>query len=385
MASIGVIGGGILGTLCALLATERGYHVTIVEQDPQLWRRASRVNEGKIHLGPIFALGDEATHRLMVRGALAFAPVVERAVGHRVEWDRLASDPFRYLVMEDSLASPEELAARYAAINRVAADVPGTSYLGRPLDRVVDTTVRVDDATGLASFDTTERAVDPELLAEVILEAVRDAGIRVSVGVEAIGIEEDSRGATIRVADGPDLGPFDMVVNATWEGQHLFVSREHRHALNYRVKAAVRMARDPDHRTVTMVHGPYGDVVRLATHTYMSWYPSGRILHEWGWEPSAKVGEALASIQHRTDITEQILDALRSRGLWSGGGEVLEAIGGVILGHGSVDIDERRSDLHARSEFGTTRVGRVVTPHNFKLTTAPLAAAQAIDALGDIA
>ena len=51
------------------------------------------------------------------------------------------------------------------------------------------------------------------------------------------------------------------------------------------------------------------------------------------------------------------------------------------MGHGARDIDQLESQLHNRAEFGTHVAGRLITPRNFKLTTAPLAALRAIDAI----
>ena len=58
-----------------------------------------------------------------------------------------------------------------------------------------------------------------------------------------------------------------------------------------------------------------------------------------------------------------------------------ELIGGFVLGHGERDIDTSVSALHGRAEFGSAKLDRLVTPMNFKFTTAPLAAARAVEAI----
>ncbi|HEU4848927.1 MAG TPA: hypothetical protein VFS93_00790, partial [Terrimesophilobacter sp.] len=52
-----------------------------------------------------------------------------------------------------------------------------------------------------------------------------------------------------------------------------------------------------------------------------------------------------------------------------------------LLGHGRRDIDRSESQLHSRAEFGSRHRHGVITPLNFKLTTAPLAATRAIEAI----
>src|SRR5688500_15199209 len=113
MPRIAVVGGGIVGCLAALLAAERGWDVAIYESESELWTMSSAANEGKVHLGPVFALGDSATWDVMQLGALGFASNVERAVGRRVDWSALATERFQYLVMPGSLATPAELRSRY--------------------------------------------------------------------------------------------------------------------------------------------------------------------------------------------------------------------------------------------------------------------------------
>src|SRR5690606_7760475 len=76
------------------------------------------------------------------------------------------------------------------------------------------------------------------------------------------------------------LGRFDAVVAAGWSGQAGLLPPDRRPVRNIRLKAAVRLPPQPSHRTVTVVHGPFGDVVRFRGYTYASWYPAGRLAHE---------------------------------------------------------------------------------------------------------
>lgn len=382
MARVAVVGAGIVGTTTALLAADAGHDVTLVDSRDAVWGGASGANEGKIHLGPIFALGDQRTHEIMLRGATAFAPIMERALGRRIDWDALASRPFRYLVMDGSMATPDELAARYGSINDLAASLGTSQYLGDRLDRVVDTSWVVDEATGLPAFDVAERSVDPLALRVLVEHALADANITQALGCRVEAIEDDEDGAWLATKGGARLGPFDAVVNATWDGQQGLMSPAERAPLNIRVKAALRVAGGSD-RALTLVHGPFGDVVGFSDYSYLSWYPVGRLANEEATLPTSATLDALDALADGAGIVDDTLDALRSARVWEGDASLVTVTGGVILGQGSLDIDHADSKLHTRSDFGVTRKGRVVTPRSFKFTTGPLVAEAVVREIGE--
>jgi glycine/D-amino acid oxidase-like deaminating enzyme len=76
---VGVLGGGLQGCCVALALAERGARVVLFDKNDALLTRAAVANEGKIHLGYMYA-GDPtlSTAKTMMAGALAFAPVLER-------------------------------------------------------------------------------------------------------------------------------------------------------------------------------------------------------------------------------------------------------------------------------------------------------------------
>src|SRR5436305_7093386 len=79
---VGVLGGGLQGCCAALALAERGARVTIIDRNEALMSRTAVANEGKIHLGYMYA-GDPtlSTARTMLRGAFAFAPFFQRTMG----------------------------------------------------------------------------------------------------------------------------------------------------------------------------------------------------------------------------------------------------------------------------------------------------------------
>ena len=96
---VGILGAGIMGCSLALFLARRGVRVTLIDAASAPFTRASRWNEGKIHLGFLYA-GDPslATARKMVPGGLAFRPIVEELIGRSIDAGDLAyrrhlSDP----------------------------------------------------------------------------------------------------------------------------------------------------------------------------------------------------------------------------------------------------------------------------------------------------
>ena len=93
---VAVIGAGLAGSCAALALSRAGMQVVVVERDVRPMNRASLRNEGKIHLGLIYAL-DRPTAAQQLAGALSFRRTLRQLVGSRVHAVSIAT-PFTYLV-----------------------------------------------------------------------------------------------------------------------------------------------------------------------------------------------------------------------------------------------------------------------------------------------
>ena len=116
---VAVIGGGIQGTCVAMELATRGAEVDLIEANASLMDAASRHNEGKIHLGFVYA--NDPTFRtaeLMFRGATQFAPLMHRWLGSAFD-DIPVSTPFNYAVHRESLLGPDRLEDAYRRITRL--------------------------------------------------------------------------------------------------------------------------------------------------------------------------------------------------------------------------------------------------------------------------
>jgi glycine/D-amino acid oxidase-like deaminating enzyme len=395
-----VLGAGLTGVGTALELARRGVAVTLVDRDERPMNRASLRNEGKIHLGYIYAnAGTLATAQMQLSGALHFRKVLHGWIGAHA--DRLRrSTPFWYLVANDSLLTPEELSVHYAALEvaykeQIAGD-PTLDYLGdRPASlwqrcepRDLRTFFRQERLLG--AFRTAELAIDTAELAQLLTHAVAESPF-----IEFLP-QRDVRGVTEvnghwRVeGDGPE-GVWhieaDQVVNALWENRMaidttagLTVQPGWLHRLKYRVIAALpeRLLRAP---SATMVLGPYGDVVIRPDGTvYLSWYPLG--LQGWTHDlapPESWNGPCRGEIAP-AEFDRMAAGVLREIDAWYPGiGESipLQVDAGAIVAYGHTDVGDRASTLHDRSRIGVVSKNGYHSAEPGKLTTAPLVAAQA--------
>lgn len=400
-----VLGAGLQGCAIALELAHRGHAVVLLDQDPLPMNRASLRNEGKVHLGLIYAAdtgGDTA--RTQLRGALAFLPLLERWLGPTAAAALPLSTPFSYLVAGDSLLSAQALARHYARLEALSrhwlAQHPWAHYLGQRPDRLAWPAAPGEHpdlvlAEGESVFNTAERAVDTDALAQALRAAIAAHPLidwrpghrvqqlaRVPGGVRVSGQLRDADGfeATAR-----------QVVNATWEqrlgldvGMGLAPAPGWLHRLKYRV--IVRLPVGWAHRaSITMVLGRYGDlVVRPNGTAFVSWYPEG--LLGWSdalvppsdWDAACRGAVPPAQAQA---LARAILGATER---WYPGladAEVLTVDAGAIFAYGREDVDRPASGLHGRARNGLYGDATYLSVDSGKLTTAPWYAMQAADLL----
>src|SRR4029077_2484508 len=160
---VGVLGGGLQGCSIALALADRGVKVTLFDKNNTLLSRAAAANEGKIHLGYMYA-GDPtlSTAKMMMLGALSFAPFLGRYLGNPAE-ALLVSVPATYVVHRDSQHGPDDICAYVNSVHTLvneAAAGRGQAYFGRDLGvplRIWPTAekeMQFDPAIALAAIST---------------------------------------------------------------------------------------------------------------------------------------------------------------------------------------------------------------------------------------
>ncbi len=399
-----IAGAGLQGSCIALELALRGLPVLLLDQDHQPMNRASLRNEGKIHLGLIYANDPTfKTARLQLTGGLRFRRLLERWIGKAAN-ELPYSTPFTYLVARDSVLKPEELAEHYARLAeeyraqlRVdpELDYLGTqpSFLARKLDAIPP---QFAPDRFQAAFATPELAIDTERLACMIrsaLHASRLIDFRNRHAVRAIEVFGD----TLRIeGDGPNGAfsiPAQQVVNATWErraaldcGMGIAPPQGLLHRLKYRVMVQLPAAMQHG-PSATMVVGRYGDVViRPQGDSYLSWYPTG--LRGWTSEiePPRSWDEPCRGNPPANIAREVGQCALRYIDEWYPGisnSRIVTLDAGAIVAVGHTDVDDASSGLHDRTRIGVTSMNNYHTVDPGKMTTAPLFALEAAERIAE--
>jgi glycine/D-amino acid oxidase-like deaminating enzyme len=380
------------GCCCALALVERGLDVTIFDRNDHLLSRAAVANEGKIHLGYMYANDlSHSTARVMMQGALAFAPFLERHLGISAQSLHL-SNPAAYVVHCDSQRSAEQIAEYLTIVHTMILDAAAgrpEAYFGRDLSQkprpwsVAEREAKFDGEIAVAVFDTPEVAVNAVALAQTLRRRIHDdPRIEVRLAHRVLSIEDIDH--PIVVAQDPGAiarHRFDHVINALWDGRMAIndtlgfrANRAWLHRLKYGVSFYLpALANRPP--SATFVSGPFGEVVSYHDGLiYLTWYPvclaaiSRDIAPpEWPTYPDEPLRSKL--VRDTLGAMGRIVLALRD--LHPEALVDVSVKGGPIVAWGETDIYDPKSELHRRYEIGVTSDRRFHSVDPGKLTMAP--------------
>ena len=389
---VGVLGGGMQGCCCALALAERGASVTLFDRNDQLLSRAAVANEGKIHLGYMYVNDPSySTARMMMNGALAFAPFMARHLQIAPE-SLNVSQPAAYVVHCDSQRSAGQVAEYLATVHGLiveAAQRRPKAYFGRDLSQkprpwsAAELAAEFDGDIALAAFASPEVAINPVALAQALRERIHaDPRIEVRLAHHVLAVEDIDRPVVVATdAGGTARHRFDHVINALWDGRlavnetlGLRPGRPWLHRLKYGVSFRLpNGARLPP--SATFVSGPLGEVVTYGDGLiYLTWYPSCLLgissdiaPPEWPTYPDEPL---------RSEIVRGTLEAMAEfvLALRALAPEQLVDVtvkGGVIVAWGETDIYDPKSELHRRYEIGVTSDRQFHSIDPGKLTMAP--------------
>jgi glycine/D-amino acid oxidase-like deaminating enzyme len=387
---VAVLGAGMLGACTALELARRGQAVTLIDRAHDVMQRASRWNEGKIHLGFLYPADPSFnTATRLIPGALAFTGIVERLTGCRL--DALASDDDVYLVHRDSVVDALTFGA-YAntiagMIRDAAQGAGGTRYLtDLPSARVHRLSaselaeMTTSDAI-VAGFRVPERSVSTVPVADSIAAAVRAEPlieIRTGVAVRAVQRRDDDRFDVIVDAADGEFARFDAVVNALWEGRPAVDATlgitppapwSHRfRAAIYGKASASALA------NATVCTGPFGDMKQYADgRIYLSWYDAGLLAE--GNElapPCSEIGSSAVALDGvRIGTLATLAKFFPEVSRLGDSAESLEVHAGWVYAIGGGSLADRTSVLHRRDQFGLTSDRAYISVDTGKYSMAP--------------
>ena len=398
---VAVLGGGLQGCCIALALAERGARVTLYDRNDALMTRAAAVNEGRMHLGYVYAADTTlATARMMIRGALAFVPFLERLVG--MAPDQLALSPrTTYVVHRDSQRPADAVAGYFAAVHvlvdeAVAAAktcISGSKLLSRraagpPPSATVCSTPRWSSPRSTRRRSPSIRSFS---LAPCASASPQRRGSR--RGCSAPCRRSGNTTPACVSSPRPPTAPSQTtptIMSSMRRGMAGSPLTPHegcvlRSPWIYRFKYGLRF-RAPHARTlptVTIGLGPYGDLVVYDNSTvYLSWYPS--CLEGVSQAVSPPAWPRMPAEPRRARLVADSLQGMAEiviplRNLAPARLRDCSVQGGVIVAWGCTDIDDPTSELHHRYEIGVASNGNYHSVDPGKLTMAPYFAGVCVD------
>ncbi len=389
---IAVIGAGGAGACTALELARRGHSVELFDRHDEAVSQATFANEGKIHLGLIYAKDASlATARQMIEGAIAFESLMQRWLPFCAA--DMRSTPFYYGVHRGSLMGPDALEHHYrrcGAYHDERASALGLDYLGLGVGcrarRLAEAEYPdgVDPAPLDALFETTEHAIDPRAFAACVRAALAaEPRIQLRRSHRVTAVEALPRGGYRVVFEHGgrrESETFSDVANTSWH-ERLPLDRplgirppgpySHRYKFGHRIAIPVAPDRIP---SLTYVQGPFGDVVNFRSNgLFLSWYPTGRTGMSTAETPPD--WHALYSHAERMAVFDRSFEAWRKRcpalGTLPFTGEQVDPYGGVIYALGTTDVDDAQSRLHERHEIGLQSARRYHSLDPGKFTLVP--------------
>jgi hypothetical protein len=391
--TVAVLGGGLQGCCVALALANRGWPVVLFERNSSILSRTAIANEGKIHLGWMYAADPSlATARTMIEGALAFAPFLSHHLGVHVG-SLATSAPAAYVVHRDSQHSAAEVRDYFAAVHRLIVTASAgrrDAYFGRDLSpaprewSLEERASSFDPSKAVAVFDTPEIAIDPLELARLMIRTIAvHPRIELRLSHEVLSASEAAAGVTVttRCEKAEKLERFDHVVNALWESRlavdetvGLVPGRPWLYRLKYGVGFSWpdSLPRPP---SATFISGPFGEVVSYPDRTtYLTWYPScvreisnTIVPPVWPTHPPEPLHSEIArgTIAAMSEIVRAIMpiEVTKLEDVW--------VKGGAIVAWGETDIYDPQSELHKRYEIGVHSRNRYHSVDPGKLTMAP--------------
>jgi hypothetical protein len=393
---IAVLGGGMLGVCTALELARAGRSVSLLEGNAAIMQGASRWNEGKIHLGYLYAADSELrTARRVIPGGLAFAKLVERHIGRSLT-DFATTDDDVFLIHRNSVVDVECFSAYATRLAQLVTEMASThgagSYLsdlsrpivGRLSPSALAEVTSSDDV--VAGFLVNERSVSTVSISDLLVGAISAEpriDLRTNTWIDAVRRTEDDRLEIVtRSPNGDGLGPFDIVVNALWEGRPAvdatmgFMPPV---GWSHRFRAAVFGRADGSALSTGMIAtGPFGDLKRYADgRVYLSWYPVGLLAQ--GCELAPPRADAMLSEERNAHIRSQTLAeltrffptvaALRDN-------HSLEVHGGWVYALGQGSLADPASTLHRRDKVSMIVDRGYISVDTAKYSIAPWLADQ---------
>lgn len=133
---VAVLGAGIMGSSLAVYLARKGADITLIDKAAAPFSEASRWNEGKIHMGYIYAADPSLqSAKNIMGGGLAFRALAEEMLETSLEAAVTKANDV-YLCHRDSIVSPEAMGAYIRSVTDLLRRHPASEeylrYFPRP-------------------------------------------------------------------------------------------------------------------------------------------------------------------------------------------------------------------------------------------------------------
>lgn len=390
---VAVLGAGIMGCATALFLARGGARVTLLDAAPRPFEEASRWNEGKIHLGFLYAADPSLeSARQVLEGGLTFRPLVEQLIGSSIEPAITPQDDL-YFCHAQSVVSPEAMADYLEKVTALARAHPNAADYLVPLTAARSrrlTARELSHHSGnpalVAGFQVPERSVSTLWLAGRFVSALEgEPGIELAMNRRVAGLAPMAEGWRVDLDDGSE-GPFDVVVNALWQGKleidataglEAAPGWSHRYRLSLFVSS--KAALDIPSRVIAT--GPFGDVKNYnGRDFYLSWYPAGLLLESEALAPPpAPRPNAAEQERIESEMLRSLTSFFPDLALLGEQKERSRLAGGWVFAAGRGSLADPKATLHQRDAFGIRREGSYFSVDTGKYSSAPLLARRIAD------
>jgi glycine/D-amino acid oxidase-like deaminating enzyme len=373
-----------MGCSLALFLARNGAHVSLFDEAAEPFTGASRWNEGKIHLGYLYA-GDPSldTARKLIDGGLLFRDLVQELLEEDISPAVSPRDDI-YLAHRSSIVDADWMSGYFKAVSglirshpsadRYFSDLTNAGSVGLTAAELRNVTR--SDAI-VAGFRVPERSILTNWVADRYIAAIKaEPSIELlsNVRIEAVAGSADKW----RVSANPAItDSFDVIVNCLWHGREAvdrasgFAASAGQTSYRYRASAFLRCQETCKLPSAVLAVGAFGDIKNYNDRDlYLSWYGEGLVEDRTdgpsaiGLDAHAKDRILAGTVNRLSEYFPELVDIVRRP-------SSLDVAGGWVVARGTGSLDDPLSPLHRRDRFGISRFGSYFSVDTGKYSTAP--------------
>lgn len=241
MIDVIIVGGGFFGCAIALMLQRRGMKPLVVESEPELLTRASRVNQARVH------------------GGYHYPRSLMTAYRSRHNYERFREEYQEAIV--DRFTKIYGVSRSFSKVTAQQFSV-FMERIGAPLKPAPEAIEKLfDDRLTESVWIAEECAFDCSLLRERCRRDLEQSHIPVKLSTRVCGARRETDGTVVAdLSDGSEY-PVTLIINATYSGLNLLTQGAHLPVIPLKHELAemalVKLPEELDGLSVTMMCGPF--------------------------------------------------------------------------------------------------------------------------------